>query len=42
MGVIVYALFCYGMTIIISFLLIGIILGINRVVSKVEQARNPD
>ena len=42
MGVVAYALFCYGLTIVISFLLIGIILGINRMISKSEQARNPD
>ena len=40
MGVVTYALLCYGLTAIISFLLIGIILGINRVASRAEQSRN--
>ena len=42
MGVVTYALLCYGLTAVISFLLIGIILGINRVASRAEQSRNAD
>jgi len=30
MDVVVYALLCYGLTAVISFLLIGIAVGINR------------
>jgi F0F1-type ATP synthase assembly protein I len=42
MGVVSYALLCYGLTAVISFLLVGIILGINRVARKAEQSRTPD
>jgi F0F1-type ATP synthase assembly protein I len=42
MGVVTYALFCYGLTAVISFLLIGIIMGINRVASRAGQPQNPD
>jgi F0F1-type ATP synthase assembly protein I len=42
MGVVSYALLCYGLTAVISFLLVGIILGINRVASRAGQQRNPD
>jgi F0F1-type ATP synthase assembly protein I len=42
MGVVSYALLCYGLTAVISFLLIGIILCINRVARSAEQPRNPD
>ena len=42
MDVIAYALTCYGMTAIISFLLIGIILAINRAAKRTEQPQNSD
>ena len=42
MDVVAYALFCYGLTAVISLMLIGIIIGINRVAGGTGQARNPD
>jgi len=42
MGVVSYALLCYGLTAVISFLLIGIILVINRAAHRAEQSRNSD
>jgi hypothetical protein len=42
MGIVTYALLCYGLTAVISFLLIGIILGINRAAHRAEQSRNPE
>jgi len=42
MGVVSYALLCYGLTAVISFLLVGIILGINRMARGVEQPRNSE
>lgn len=34
MNVITYSLICYGLTAIISFLVIGVVLGINRIMSN--------
>jgi len=42
MGVVSYALLCYGLTAVISFLLVAIILGINRIAHSVEQPRNSE
>jgi len=42
MGIVTYALLCYGLTAVISLLLISIILGINRVANRAEQTRNAD
>ena len=36
---IVYALFAYALTILISFLVIGIVVGINSVVSRKDAGR---
>ena len=36
MNVITYALLCYGLTAVISLLVIAVVLGINGVMSKVN------
>ena len=37
MNVFVYTLMCYGLTIVISFLVVGMIVLINKVVSAAER-----
>jgi hypothetical protein len=36
MGIITYTLMCYGLTAVISLLVIAIILGINSIMSKTD------
>ncbi len=40
MGVISYALLAYGITAVISFMIVGIILGINKIFSKKEEEQS--
>jgi hypothetical protein len=42
MSVVTYALLCYGLTSVISFLLIGIVLLVNNMMRKVEQRPAPN
>jgi hypothetical protein len=42
MSVVSYALLCYGLTAVSSFLLIAIILGINMAASRAEQRQTSD
>jgi hypothetical protein len=42
MSVVSYALLCYGLTAVISFLLIAIILGINMAARRAEQRQTSD
>lgn len=41
MDIILYALKCYGLTIVISLLVIVVILGVNKVMNKLD-AQNGD
>ena len=40
MNVIAYSLMCYGITALISFMVIGIVLVVNNVVSKADKQKS--
>lgn len=42
MGVFAYTLMTYGLTIVISLLVVGLIVTINKVVSATEKGENED
>jgi len=42
MNVIAYSLMCYGLTALISFMVIGIVLVVNGIVSRVDKQNLKD